>query len=64
MVITLQIEGFLITASKNNLSQNALATEIKNYWMEANYPEDEDLELIKKDLTDTLGLDECLVKKL
>jgi len=64
IVITLQIQGFLITASKHNLSEKALAQEIKTYWLEANYPEDEDIEIIRKDLTDTLELEECLISKI
>lgn len=64
IVITLQIEGFLITASKNNLSENALEKEIKSYWLEAHYTDDEDIEIIRRDLTETLELETCVIQKL
>ena len=63
-IITLETPKFLITAAKEvGIAENELAKEVRSYWEEANYPEDEDLEVIRQDLIRTLDLDDCTVQK-
>jgi hypothetical protein len=44
------------------VSSEALRSELETYWGEAHYPEDEDTEVIAKDLKETLELTSCAVE--
>ncbi len=57
MAVTLITNKYLITASgEGNVFDN-----LKTYFEEANYPEDESLEAIERDLKETLELFSCSV---
>lgn len=62
VTITLEVQNFLITASKES-DPDTLKQELKSYVEEANYPPDEDLGIISNDLKATLELFECSVQR-
>jgi glutamine phosphoribosylpyrophosphate amidotransferase len=66
LLVTLVLETtkYRITISKegNMVSSDTLRYHVETYWDEAHYPEDEDTEIIARDLKETLGLTDCLVE--
>lgn len=44
-------------------AESVLNKELASYWGEVHYPDDEDIEVIRKDLTETLELEYCNVQK-
>jgi glutamine phosphoribosylpyrophosphate amidotransferase len=64
VTLVLETSKYRITISKegNMVSSDTLRYYVETYWDEAHYPEDEDTEVIARDLKETLELTSCAVE--
>ena len=63
ITITLEIQNLIVTVTSKENDMTKLKQDLKVYIEEANYPLDEDLNIISNDLKVTLELDTCFIQR-